>query len=106
MVTLPDEIGEAPRRTTTSQSTAAWGDPPVVMRCGVEPPGPTTERCATFFEVDWVSSELDGGLRFVTYGRVPSLEVTVPDGVATDTVLRAVAPAADALEQESRCSPP
>lgn len=102
-VALPDRIGDAERRETTSQSTAAWGDPPVVARCGVEPPGPTTERCLGVSDVDWVQSTLDGGTRFTTYGRVPALDVSVPDGVAADGVLGALAPAAAVLEVDARC---
>ena len=102
-VALPDQLGDLPRRETTSQSTAAWGNPAVVVRCGVEPPGPTTERCIGVADVDWVQSGLDGGTRFTTYGRVPALEVTVPDGTAADVVLGALAVPAGLLEVQARC---
>ncbi|HZI98525.1 MAG TPA: DUF3515 family protein [Actinomycetales bacterium] len=102
-VVLPDQLGDLPRRETTSQSSAAWGDPPVVLRCGVDPPGPTTEPCVGVGDVDWLQSGLDGGARFTTYGRVPALDVTVPDGLSADVVLGALAPAAAVLEVEARC---
>ncbi|AMM33087.1 hypothetical protein SA2016_2418 [Sinomonas atrocyanea] len=55
MLALPDTIGDAQLRTTTSQATAAWGDPAaVVLRCGVPSPGPTTDRCVSVNGVDWV----------------------------------------------------
>ncbi|WP_422933463.1 DUF3515 family protein [Sinomonas sp. P47F7] len=55
MIALPDSIGDAALRKTTSQATAAWGDPSaVVLRCGVSSPGPTTDRCVTVNGVDWV----------------------------------------------------
>ena len=48
MVALPDTIGDAKLRKTNSQATAAWGDPSlVILRCGVNVPGPTTDRCVT-----------------------------------------------------------
>ncbi|GAA4429955.1 hypothetical protein GCM10023169_32800 [Georgenia halophila] len=89
MVASPDTLLGADRRDTASQATTAWGDPPVTLRCGVEVPGPTTDRCISVetsggSSVDWVSlqqtDELeDGGeWTFVTYGREPAIEVVVP----------------------------
>lgn len=58
MIALPDSIGDATLRKTTSQATAVWGDPAaVVLRCGVASPGPTTDRCVTVNDVDWVIKE-------------------------------------------------
>ncbi|MFL0459772.1 DUF3515 family protein [Kytococcus sedentarius] len=59
-------------------SAAAWGNPPIVARCGVVPPGPTTDPCLTVNKVDWVVQELDDGIALVTYGRTPALEILVP----------------------------
>lgn len=56
---MPDTLGDAALRTTTSQATAAWGDPSaVILRCGVPTPGPTTDRCVTVNGVDWVIKDL------------------------------------------------
>jgi hypothetical protein len=58
MIAVPDSIGDASLRKTTSQATAVWGDPAaVVLRCGVASPGPTTDRCVTVNGVDWVIRE-------------------------------------------------
>ena len=90
---LPDELSGAERRSTNSQATAAWGDPPITLRCGVTPPGPTTDRCisvtgADDASVDWVMAELgsteEDTWQFTTYGRVPAIEVTVPVDYAGD----------------------
>jgi hypothetical protein len=62
VLAMPDSLGDGlPQRDTTAQATTAWGDPasPVVLRCGVEPLGPTTEHCQTVetpggASVDWV----------------------------------------------------
>lgn len=91
---LPDEVGDAERRSVSSQATAAWGEPALMLRCGIEPPGPTTDRCITVTggagDVDWISVESDdpdfpeeaqresGSWVFRTYGRVPAIEVLVP----------------------------
>lgn len=61
-----------------SDSVRAWGDPPVIARCGAEPLPPTTDPCVSVDGVDWVGVELSDGRRFTTYGRSPALEVLVP----------------------------
>jgi hypothetical protein len=71
------------RRTTTSQGSRAWGENgEVVLRCGVEPPAPSTQRCvrvtgADGGSVDWIAVESAHGWVFVTYGRRPAVEVSV-----------------------------
>lgn len=104
MVSLPDEVGEGGRRTTTSQSTAAWGEPPVVLRCGVASPGASTALCVPFEGVDWVLTELDGGRLYTTFGREPAIAVTVPDaGQPPDVALGALSPSVSLVEQTRAC---
>ncbi|MEN0129537.1 MAG: DUF3515 family protein [Brevundimonas sp.] len=93
VLSTPDELSGLPRRDTNAQATTAWGEPDaaIVLRCGVEPLGPTTDRCVTVegpggTSVDWVVKEGDtdsddADATFVTYGRVPAVEVTVPAAV-------------------------
>lgn len=92
VMATPDELGGLERRPTTAQAATAWGDPAVTVRCGVEPPGPTTDRCLNVeagdgTSVDWIALGGDddalagqdrGGWAFVTYGREPAVEVVVP----------------------------
>lgn len=105
LVQLPAELRGDDRRETTGQSTAAWGDPPVELRCGVEPLGPTTDPCVPVGEVDWVLREDSGDTTYTTYGRVPAVELrlpgTNPDGA--DLVLAAVGSAVDFIAAERRC---
>lgn len=87
------------RRPTTSQASRAWGDVPVVLRCGVEPPGPSPERCVRIESaagdvVDWLALEGEDSWVFVTYGRSPAVEVTVPFAVLPDGA-QATAPLVD-----------
>ncbi|MFZ5871876.1 MAG: DUF3515 family protein [Actinomycetota bacterium] len=98
-----DELAGRPRRDTTSQSTAAWGDPPVVLRCGVEPPGPTTAACVDVEGVDWVLD--DARATFTTYGRVPAVEVAFPPGDVTgsDAVLVELSALVGRLPQSREC---
>lgn len=63
--------------TTRSATVRAWGVPAIVARCGVSSPGPSV-NCIQVSGIDWVMSSLTDGKEFVTYGRVPALEVLVP----------------------------
>jgi hypothetical protein len=61
-----------------SGSVAAWGDPAIIARCGLEPLGPTTDDCVTVDGVDWVVRRLSDGSMATTYGRDPAVEVLAP----------------------------
>ncbi len=126
ILATPDSLGDGlGRRHTTAQATTAWGDPAIVLRCGVEPPGPTTERCETVStadgpSVDWLVVQDDGtddgnggtaapgtstDWTFTTYGRVPAVEVHVPAAVAAErstTFLDGLGPAIAAHTQQQR----
>lgn len=107
MVVLPDVIGDAERRTTSSQATSAWGDPSkVVLRCGVEVPGPTTDPCVSVNDVDWVAREDEesGIWTLTTYGRTPATEVVLdPNVIPSSTVLATLSDAAEKIPAEKKC---
>lgn len=114
VLALPDTLADLGRSRTTSQATAAWGSgtDAVTLRCGVEPPGPTTEQCVTVETpsgptVDWLviadaeaadgtsptpadtpgeapTTGADADWTFVTYGRDPAVEVHVPAAVVAE----------------------
>lgn len=69
---------------------AAWGDPPIVLRCGVERPEALrqTSRCDVVDGVGWFTEDVAGGLLFTTIGRRFYVSVEVPEEYQ---------PAADAL---------
>ncbi len=115
---LPRVLGELDRLESGTQAAAMWGDPtdPVVLRCGVEPPGPTTEQCVQADDgqvaVDWIAvpgeEEADGATSwtFTTYGRVPAVEVRVPASVtatSSTSFLVELGPAVARVEQERAC---
>ncbi|PWJ25938.1 uncharacterized protein DUF3515 [Branchiibius hedensis] len=88
-----------------AKTVAAWGDPAIIARCGVAAPGPSTD-CIEADNIDWVMSSLSDGKRFVTYGRVPAIEVLVPSSYSPEPlVLSAFDEAAAQVPQNShRCS--
>lgn len=99
--------GEQPRVTAVQDVTvAAWGDPPIIARCGATAPGPTTEQCLDIDGVDWVTSELDDGVKFTTYGREPAIEVFVPDAYAPQPLVMPAfgAAAREVPKGERECS--
>lgn len=118
VLALPRELGGMPRLTAGGQATAAWGDrrDPVILRCGVEPPGPTTDPCVTAEDadraVDWVAvsgpEDADGlaTWTFTTYGRSPAVEVVVPASVTAQhstSFLIDLGPAVARVEQTRAC---
>jgi hypothetical protein len=85
---LPDVVVGQEARDTEPDSdlTAAWGDPAIVLRCGVPEPEalePTSEL-VTVDGVDWFPEQLTAGYLFTTYGRVVFVEVSVPDDYAPE----------------------
>lgn len=105
MVLLPQELAGEKRRDTTSQATAAYGDPAsIIIRCGVATPPPSTDPCATVNGVDWLTQEGDPAWTITTYGRSPAAEVLLdPNKVASSTALVSLTAAASKLPQDSRC---
>ncbi|KYJ99266.1 DUF3515 domain-containing protein [Microbacterium sp. CH1] len=84
-VLLPDTVGGYERVWTDAQATGAWGDPTVVLRCGVEPPAPSDLVCTTLGGVDWlVLEQEEERQRLVTYGREPAIEVIIRRGEQVD----------------------
>lgn len=118
VLALPYDLGDLGRLTTSSQATVAWGDPldPVVLRCGVEPPGPTTDPCVVADDgttsIDWVAvagpADADGSAAwtFTTYGRSPAVEVRVPASVTatrSTSFLLELGEAVSRVEQTRAC---
>ncbi len=84
-VLLPETVGGFDRVWTDAQATGAWGDPTVVLRCGVEPPAPSALVCTTLGGVDWlVLEQEEERQRLVTFGRYPAVEVTSRRGEQID----------------------
>ncbi|MER5752922.1 DUF3515 domain-containing protein [Streptomyces sp. NPDC002088] len=90
---LPSEVDGLNRRDPEPASalTAGWGNPAIILRCGVARPEKMSDPEADGVEVDGVGWLLekrdDGAFRFTTTLRKAYLEVTIPakrtgDGMA------------------------
>ena len=82
----PTVSGQVRRRVTPGDSLgAAWGDPAIVLRCGVpRPSGFTpTSQCQTANGVDWyvdpaAFADQSTDVVLTTVFRTPAVEVSVP----------------------------
>lgn len=83
---LPEHVSDQTRRTVTgSASAAAWGDPAIVLRCGVGRPDgfDRSSTCQSANGVDWFVPEeqienQSADVLMTTIGRSPRVEVRLP----------------------------
>jgi hypothetical protein len=85
---LPNTVDDAVERDVdpSSEYVAAWGQPAIVLRCGVAMPA-SYRPDAQLFEIDgvgWLPDEGDGGMFFTTVDREVLVEVAVPDDYAPE----------------------
>ncbi len=109
MVRLPDTVAGLDRRSTNAQSTAAWGDPAVVIvRCGLPDTGPSALPCATVDGIDWLRDATnDPNFAFVTFGRSPAVEVLIDStAVGGTTALGELATAIGTIPVIDACLDP
>jgi hypothetical protein len=86
MAALPRHVADrARRRVTGSPYAAAWGDPPIVLRCGVGRPRgfDRFSACQTADGVDWFVPDTafgnqDADVVMTTVHRSPAVQVHLP----------------------------
>jgi len=86
----PPRVADQDRLDVRNPVAAAWGDPEIVLRCGVEKPDALkpTSRCFDVNDVGWLAETTADGYLFTTIGRTFHVSVEVP---------KSYDPAADAL---------
>jgi hypothetical protein len=83
---LPPTVADLERRRTEGNTlAAAWGDPAVVLRCGVGAPAEQGKfaGCQTVNGVDWfapdsATTDQSSDVTLTTVGREPRVELFVP----------------------------
>lgn len=110
---LPDRVADQPLRAVESGGGpgAAWGDPAIVLRCGVERPDDFTRvsPCTSVNGVDWyipdAQLEEQGDLTMTVVYRRQYVEVTLPGEYwPPATALADLAEAVDSsLEKTGAC---
>jgi len=99
---LPEVVDDAVRRDLEPPSTAvaAWGQPPIILRCGTPEPAGIDPTAAVLevAGVGWRPLPGQGGTFFVTADRAAVVEVAIPDDYAPEAdVLVDLAPAVSAV---------
>ncbi len=94
---LPGTVLDAERRAVEPAEVpaAAWGSPPIVLRCGVSNP-PPGEALVEVEGVAWLPTPGEGGSFLTTTDRVVNVEVAVPE--AYDPPANAVVDLAAAIK--------
>jgi hypothetical protein len=99
---LPASIAGTERRTVTpaTATTAAWGDPPIVLRCGVAQPAAflPTSLVTTVDGVEWFAEQLTAGTLFTATGRTAYVEVAIPEAYEPAAVLTGLAQAVESAD--------
>lgn len=87
---LPPTVAGQPRRLVVDDLAGAWGDPSIIMRCGVEKPVALKpdSQCHDVNGVGWLAEKQPDGWLFTTIGRKHYISLDVPSDYE---------PAADAL---------
>ncbi len=90
MSALPDTLAGAQRRTLVVpvEGVAAWGDPAVILRCGV--PTPAELTCSAALQgvdtVDWLQLQGSGETTYLAADRPVRVAITLPDGSGTAAI--------------------
>lgn len=114
---LPSRVADQESRPVLppSRYAAAWGDPAIVLRCGVDKPAglEPTSQLFTIDGIDWFPATGDNSntganantdaTTFTTIGRVANVEVVVPRNVSPEAA--ALTDLAAALKASIPASP-
>jgi hypothetical protein len=106
---LPTSVGGGDSRRVGPPDAlaAAWGDPPITLRCGVDRPEAltATSACAEINGVGWFAEEATRGTIFTTVGRTTYVEVTVPQAYdpPADPLVDLAASVRDHVRAEQPC---
>lgn len=93
---LPQTVDNEGRRSASPGSplTAAWGDPPITLRCGVPEPDVLRPGTKTYNPsadeayvdgVAWLIEKVDDGYRFTAVQRAVYVELDVPSAYTPET---------------------
>ena len=99
LAALPREIDPGVARRVlegTPARLAAWGEPPVVLECGVAAGSPT-DPPVTVNGVEWTVRDTGDGFLWSTVGRTVNVSVAIPG--AYDNGVELVNPLAALVEQ-------
>lgn len=101
---LPTELGDRPARPVDSSSpyVVAWGEPPVVLRCGVDRPPSflATAEVQDINGVTWFPERRGGTTAWTVVDRPVYVEVLAPADDASTSVARLSTAVSRALDKQ------
>jgi hypothetical protein len=86
---LPAQVTAGAERRTAepvSDTTAAWGNPAIMLRCGV-PAGNPLDDPYTFNDVHWAMHDTGASRTWTTTGRKVNVAVQIPDAYSSQAEL-------------------
>jgi hypothetical protein len=110
LAAAPETVAGLARTPVSVEGALSWGEPAVILRCGLPAQAPTKDRCLTIDgagkvgKLDWVVDDSGDPIVLVSYGRDPAVELRVPASRRDDAVTAAVdvGPVAAALPTNGR----
>lgn len=105
LAAAPATVAGFARTPLPVQGALSWGEPAVVLRCGLPAATPTTDPCLGVDGIDWTVDTSGDPFVFVSYGRSPAVELRVPSRYGNDSAVAAVTdvgPVAAALPRNGR----
>jgi hypothetical protein len=105
LAAAPATVAGLARTPLPVRGTLSWGEPAVVLRCGLPAATPTTRPCLGIDGNDWTVDTSGDPFVFVSYGRSPAVELRVPARYGNDSAVAAVTdvgPVAAALPGNGR----
>jgi hypothetical protein len=105
LAAAPATVAGLARTPLPVAGTLSWGEPAVVLRCGLPAATPTTTPCLAVNGIDWTVDISGDPFVFVSYGRSPAVELRVPAHYGNDSAVAAVTdvgPVAAALPTSGR----
>lgn len=105
LAAAPETVADKGRTPLPVDGALSWGEPAIVLRCGLPAPVPTTKPCLSVNGIDWIVETDSGPFVFVSYGRSPAVELRVPAGYRREAAVAAVTdvgPVAAALPADGR----
>ncbi|WP_196073104.1 DUF3515 domain-containing protein [Nakamurella alba] len=118
MAALPDQLGDLQRRATLGDATAAaaWGNPAVVLRCGISDPIQMTQTNAQGVQagceagltdisgVSWMQISDVGQSTYLDVDRTVRIALTLPDGLGSAPIQDISAIVQQTLPRREPCS--
>lgn len=113
MSALPHSLADEPRRSllVPDPGVAAWGDPAIVLRCGLSDPAEltcsatlTTVSDKAGVAVQWLRIAAGSAVTFLAVDRPVRIALTVPDTAGTAPVQQLSEVIAGALPARAVCS--